>query len=156
MRPLPYKHKFRVENGKYIWEDPAMFAVKRSMLEGKQGYAIIEEEVEEGSPNQLAYYFGGIIRQECMNSDCFLGMTEREIHEALLLEVAGTVRHISKNGRDILVNLPGDFEIIRRNKSNFSEYIEKVIAVLNTDYGIFPKPASHYKYNKFKIEVKHY
>lgn len=157
MRPLPYKHYFTVENGKYVWEDPQMFAVKRSMLEGKRGYAIIEEELEKSSSNQLGYYFGGIIRQECMKSECFAGWRESEIHNYLLTEIRGNMRQVHRpDGSVSLVEMPADFDRIMHSKREMAKYIEEVIAHLNTEMNIFPKPAEHYKYNKFKIETKHY
>jgi hypothetical protein len=157
MRPLPYKHYFNVRDNKYVWDDPEMFAVKKRMLEGKRGYAIIEEVDEESTSNQLAYYFGGIIRQECMNSNCFAGLKEKEIHNALLLEVTGSMRTIHKsNGSATLVEMPGDFDLIMRSKKKMAEYIEKVIALLNTEYNIFPKPSEHYKTNKYRIETQHF
>ena len=71
MRELAYKHYFTVVGNKFLWEDQEMFRLKKKMLNGKKGYAIIEEEVDKASSNQLAYYFGGIIRKECMNSNTF-------------------------------------------------------------------------------------
>lgn len=157
MKPLPYKHYFTVKDGKYVWEDPEMFRLKKQLLEGKRGYSIIEEVTEAGTSNQLAYYFGGIIRQECMNSDCFAGWKEKEIHEFLLLEVRGNVRNIRRpDGSSALVEMPGDFDRIKDNKKEMAKYLEEVIAKLNTEFNIYPKPSEHYKTNKFKVEVKHY
>jgi hypothetical protein len=157
MKPLPYKHFFHVENGKYIWEDKSMFELKKRMLEGKRGFAIIEEEEEDASRNQLTYYFGGIIRKECMSSECFAGWKEGEIHNHLLKVVRGTIReiHLPKGKTKIAEMIP-DFELIRRNKKDMSSYIQEVIAKLNTEYDIFPKPAEHYKTNKFHIDTKTY
>lgn len=158
MKQLPYKHYFTVKNGKFVWEDTQMFYVKKTMLEGKRGYAIIEEIGERVSDNQLAYYFGGIIRQECMHSECFSGWKEREIHNHLLTEVTGTMRHIHRpDGSTSLVEMPEDFDSIMSSKKKMAEYISKVIAKLETEYNIYPKPSEHYKKtNKFVIKEKHY
>jgi hypothetical protein len=158
MRELPYKHFFTVHNGRYAWEDDEMFALKKRILEGKRGYAIIEEDTDESSPKQLAYYFGGIIRKECMNSECFAGLSEKEIHNYLLLSVAGSMREVHrKDGSSRLVEMPGEFEPIMRNVKKMSEYIEKVIAFLQVEHDIFPKPAEHYKNtNKFVIKKQHF
>lgn len=157
MKPLPYKHFFNVKGGKYIWEDPEMFRLKKSMLEGKRGYAIIEEEVENASRNQLAYYFGGIIRKECMSSDCFAGFKEKQIHLFLLSEIRGEMRNIRlPNGKTKLTEVLPDFDVISGNKAEMSKYIEEVIAKLATEYNIYAKPAEHYKYNQFRIDPKTY
>jgi hypothetical protein len=155
MNPLPYKHFFTIVNGKFVWEDKNMLDLQRKLLEGKRGYAIIEEEVDKASSNQLAYYFGGIIRRECMNSNTFSGMGEMDIHNHLLLEVMGTVRSIIlKNGETKLVNSVPDFNKIKDNKKKMTEYLEKLIPHLAIEYDIHVKPASMYKYNKFYIKTK--
>lgn len=158
MKELPYKHYFTVKNGEYAWEEPQMFQIKKTMLEGKRGFAIIEEETERTTSSQLAYYFGGIIRQECMNSECFAGMTEKEIHDILLTEVAGTMRKVYHPASKIhrMMQMPGDFEQIMNSKKKMSDYLEKVIAKLETEYYIYPKPSEHYKTNIFRIKTKKY
>lgn len=157
MKPLPYKHFFTVQNGKFVWEEPQMFKAKKLLLEGKRGYAVIEEISENASSNQLAYYFGGIIRQECMNSEAFAGLSEREIHNYLLTEVAGSMRQIHRpDGSVSLIEMPGDFDSIKDNKKKMSEYLQKVIALLNTEWEIFPKSAENYKTNQFLMKKKHY
>jgi hypothetical protein len=159
MRPLPYKHYFTVsDDGRYVWEDPQTFEVKRKILEGKRGYAIIEEEVEDSSSNQMAYYFGGIIRQECMHSNCFAGLSERDIHNYLLVSVRGSMRQIHRpDGSVSLVEMPGDFERIMDSKKEMASYISEVIAFLETEHQIYPKPSEHYKKtNRFRNQEKHY
>jgi hypothetical protein len=158
MRPLPYKHYFNVSEGKFNWEDPQMLEVKRKLLEGKRGYAIIEEDTEDVSLNQLAYYFGGIIRQECMNSECFAGLSEKEIHNYLLTKCEGSMRKVYRPDKTFaVIEMPGDFDLIMGSKKRMALYIEKVIATLQTEHDIFPKPAEHYKKtNKFRQQIKHY
>ena len=155
MRGLSYKHYFTIVGTKFAWDDPEMFRLKKKMLEGKRGYAIIEEEVEGASSNQLAYYFGGIIRKECMNSNIFAGMEEKEVHNVLLFEVRGTTRNISMpDGSTKIMELIPDFDEIKDNKEEMRKYIEEVIAKLNTEFHIYSKPAEHYKYNKFYIKER--
>jgi hypothetical protein len=156
MRELAYKHYFTVVGNKFLWEDQEMFRLKKKMLNGKRGYAIIEEEVDKASSNQLAYYFGGIIRKECMNSNVFAGMKEMEIHNHLLFEVRGSTRNISMpDGKTKIMELIPDFNEIKDNKKEMTKYLEEVIAKLQTEYNIYPKPAEHYKYNKFYIKERH-
>ena len=157
MRELAYKHFFIVKEGKFIWDDPQMFEYKKKSLDGRRGYAIIEEEKDKASTNQLAYYFGGIIRKECMKSNVFTGLSEKEIHNGILFETRGYVRNIQMpDGTTKIMECLPDFDDIVKDKGEMSKYISEVIILLQTDYNIHPKPASHYKYNKFHIETKHY
>ena len=153
MKELDFKHYFRLVNGKFIWKDKQMFEFIKRSLEGKEGFAIIKEIEHDVTPNQYAYYFGGIIRKECMVSETFGGCKEGEIHNYLLKEIEGTVKQVKmKDGSVRHIEIVPDFSLFGKRK--MAEYIEKVIALLQTEYGIYPKPAEHYKYNRFYIKPK--
>jgi hypothetical protein len=155
MRPLSYKHYFTVIDEKFVWDDLEMFRLIKKTLDGKRGYAIIEEEVDKASSNQFAYYFGGIIRRECMSSNVFAGMSEKEIHNHLLFEVLGSVRNIAMgDGTTKVMNCIPDFDQIKDSKKQMTEYLEKLIPHLATEYNINVKPASMYKYNKYYIKTE--
>jgi len=148
-----YKHYFTVREGKFVWEEKDMFEYKRKALEGRKGYAIIEEEAIKVTPNQYAYYFGGIIRRECMKSNVFHGLSEQQIHQVLFSELRSSVKGIHlKDGTTRLVTVVEDFG--KYNKEDMRKYIEELIPYLQTEYDIHPKPASHYKYNKFYLNEK--
>jgi len=155
MDDLKYKHFFVVEDGKMIFEDKEMFKAKMMMLEGKRSYAIMEEVKQDTTPNQYAYYFGGIIRKECMNSNEFAGMTERQIHNYLISSVEGeTHTVISYKGNPMMyMDVP---RIEKFGKKKMVQYIEEIIAFLQTEHNIHPKPAEHYKYNKYYFNPKTY
>jgi hypothetical protein len=130
-----------------------MLEYKKRNLEGKRGYAIIDEEEKNVSPNQYAYYFGGIIRRECMASDVFKGYTEKQIHSLLFNELRSTVKGILKpDGTTKLVTMSEDFNSYK--KEDMRLYMEELIPHLQTEYNIYVKPSSHYKYNKFYIDPK--
>lgn len=150
MKGLKYKHFFTVRNGKYIWDDPDMFRAVRMQMEGRRGYAIIEEEKGQKTLNQLGYYFGGIIRHECMSSDVFAGYTDRQIHSILF----GLLRSETKgvklpDGSVKLVNVSEDFS--KYKIDDMTAYLEELIPFLQTEFDIHPKPPSHYKENRFLI-----
>jgi hypothetical protein len=148
-----YKHFFVVKDGKFVWEDGEMFDYKKRSLEGKKGYALIEEQENKPSPNQYAYYFAGIIRKECMVSDCFQGLSEKQIHSILFLELRSSVHGIKMpDGSTRLKTIAEDFN--RYTMKDMAKYIEELIPYLNTEYNIWPKPADHYKYNKFYMNPK--
>lgn len=153
MKTLEFKHYFKVSNGKFYFEDREMFDFVKRSLEGKRGYAIIKEIEEDISPNQFAYYFGGIIRGECMNSNAFAGWTERQIHEYLLKTLEGEVKPIlKKSGEVVHEETVPDFSMFRKRK--MAEYISKVIPFLQMEFDIHPKPSDHYKYNKFQLKTQ--
>ena len=153
MKAPKYKHYFTVVNGQFIWEDPDMFKYKQKVLEGKRGYALIEEVKEEISVNQYAYYFGGIIRNECMASNVFSGLSDMEIHQVLFEELRSTTKGIQlPDGKIKLVRVKEDFSSY--GKKEMARYMEEVIALLQTEYDIHPKPPHKYKYNKFIINPK--
>ncbi len=152
MKELDFKHKFKIVNGVFVWKDPDVFNYVKKELEGKEGYAIIKEEENNITPNQYAYYFGGIIRKECMNSNVFAGWTEAEIHDFLLREVEGNVKVVRiKDVNKAFISTP-DFSIFKKRR--MAEYITKVIAYLQVEFDIHPKPSEHYRYNKFYIKPK--
>lgn len=153
MKELLYKHLFRVINGKFIWDNPQTFDLKKQNLEGRHGYAIIEILEDDISPNQWAYYFGGIIRKECMSSNCFASWSEKEIHNHLFKELRSKEKGIHQlDGTIKMVTITDDFSAYK--KGDMAKYIEELIPHLNMNYGIYPKPASHYKYNKFFLDTK--
>lgn len=133
-----------------IWEDRTMLDYKKLSLEGKRGYAIIEEVKDNITPNQYAYYFGGIIRKECMKSNTFHGFSDKEIHQILFSELRSTTKGIEMpDGTTRLVTVTEDFS--KYGKKKMAEYIEELIPYLQMEYDIHPKPADHYKYNKFYL-----
>jgi len=155
MSVMKYKHFFTVEDGKFVFESKEMLSYIKRQFEGKRGYAIIEEVKDDISTDQYAYYFGGIIRKECMQSECFAGMKEMEVHNVLMMEVAPrtiTFEHPTK-GR-VIYQVSEDIK--KWSKKRMAEYIEQVIALLTTEYQIYPKPSSHYKDNKFYMDKKTY
>jgi len=153
MKEPKYKHFFEVRNGKFIWEEKDMFMYKKMNLEGKRGYAIIELVTGDITPNQYAYYFGGIIRKECMISEVFQGFSENEVHQVLFAELRSSVKGIKQlDGTTKLITVSEDFAAYK--KEDMRKYIEELIPHLHEKYRIYPKPAENYKYNKFYIRER--
>jgi hypothetical protein len=122
-------------------------------LEGKRFYMILEEAEDDISPNQYAYYFGGIIRRECMNSNVFAGFSDKELHQILFAELRSKTQGVHRtDGTVQLVTVTDDFSAYK--KPDMTRYIEELIPHLAMEYGINVKPASHYKYNKFFLDTK--
>lgn len=154
MSILKYKHFFTVKNGKFEWESKEMLDFVRRNMEGKRGYAIFEEVNNDDKSDVYAYYFGGIIRRECMESNSFAGLTEKEIHEILMMETGNSNTITFEHPRDgrIIYDIPMDIK--KWPKRRMGQYVEQVIALLNTEYQIYPKPSSHYKGNNYYMDKK--
>ena len=151
MSQLEFKHYFRVEEGKFIFENSEMFELYKRKFEGRRGYTVIFDISDDPTPNQYAYYFGGIIRKECMQSNVFAGWTEKEIHLFLLKEVLGVHRQIKlRSGEVKTVFVAPDFDSLGKN--GMVDYISKLIPHLQIQFDIHPKPSEHYKYNKFYLK----
>lgn len=151
-KELEYKHYFVCENGKLYWEKPDLLRAKINMLEKKRGYAIITYTREPITPNQYAFYFGGIIRGECMHSNCFQNMTEKEIHTVLFRELRTYTKEIMIIKKDGTIDqkfesFQEDFDSYGKDK--MKEYIEDVIPYLANEHGIYVKDRNEYKYNQY-------
>lgn len=151
---IEYRHFFTVDDkGSFVWEEPDMLNFKREMLKGKRGYAIIEEVEENWTQPQLAYYFGGMIHGECMNSNCFVGLNDKQIHDILWAEYSEhIVVYHDKSGKPHQRVSVKDFHSI--GKKQMSQYIEWLIPHLLEEYGIEVKPSENYKLNKYYIKPK--
>jgi len=151
---LDFKHFFIVRDGELIYDNKEMLSFFVKRLEGKRGYLIVREYEEEVTPNQWAFYFGGIIRSECMNSDCFIGLTDKQIHQVLFSEL---------RSKEIIITLPDgstrqktitdDFKAYGKRK--MARYMDDVIKHLQVDYNIHVKdPKMYAGYNKMLIRMK--
>jgi len=151
MPQLEFKHHFSVESGEFIWKDAEMFEFYKRKFEGRRGYVVIFDATDDPTPNQYAYYFGGIIRKECMQSNIFAGWTEKEIHNFLLKEIMGIIKQVKfRYGPARHITIAPEFDSL--GKSGMAEYISKLIPYLQTEFDIHPKPSEHYKYNKFYLK----
>lgn len=151
---LDYKHFFVVKDGETIYENKEMLSYFMKRLNGKRGYMLIREHEEEISPNQYAFYFGGIIRIECMASNCFAGLTDKQIHQVLLEEVRGQEIVVTRpDGSSYYKTVTDDFGAFGKKK--MSQYIDEVIAHLLITYHIQVKDPKQYSgYNKMVIKQK--
>jgi hypothetical protein len=148
-----YRHFFTIKSGVWVWEEPDMFALKRNLLEGKRGFAIIEEVQEDWTRSQLAFYWGGIIHGECMKSQCFSGLRDHEIHNILWDEYSShTVIIQHADGKTEKKIVSDDWHAI--GKKEMKGYIDFLIPHLLTEYGIIVKDPSVYKNNKFIIKKR--
>jgi len=151
---LDFKHFFVVKDGQILYDNKEMLSFFLQRLEGKRGYFLVREYEEEVSPNQYAYYFGGIIRSECMNSNCFAGLTDKEIHQVLLEEIRGKEITVTRpDGTSYQKTVTDDFRAYGMRK--MALYVNDVITHLQVNYNIHPKdPKMYAGYNKMVLRMK--
>jgi hypothetical protein len=139
------KHYFKCSNGNLTFELPNVHTAQMQLLEGKKGYVVYTIEEEKITPNQRAFYYGGIIRGECMSSDAFKGFHSVEaISDYLVSELRTYVNIISyPDGTEKPIKVRDD--ISKYNIKQFAAYIEEVIAFLLTEFNIEVKPPEFYK-----------
>lgn len=148
MPKVEYIHKGFMENGKATFDRPEMFQEKVKQLEGKRFEMMLEPEYEPISKSQRAYYFGGIIKAELMNSNAFAGLSEREIHQILLKQLRSYHRTIKTNsGDEISVEFVDDFA--RFSKEEMATYVDEVINFLAMEFSITVKTPDEYKVNQY-------
>ncbi len=151
---LDYKHFFVVNNEEISYDNKEMLSFFIKRLEGKRGYMLIREYEEEKTPNQLAFYFAGIIKAECMNSECFAGLSSKEIHQVLFEEL---------RSKQIIIEMPDGSSRIKTVSEDFGGYgikkmklyIDELIIHLLVNYKIQVKDPKMYKgYNKMVLRQK--
>lgn len=151
---IAFKHFFTPINGKIYWENEEMLNYALYNGNGKRQYAVIYEWQEEISSDYYSFYFGGIIRGECMNSNCFASLTHNEIHEILFSELRSyTVAYKKPDGTAYTKIIKEDFS--KYKKKDMQLYVEELIPHLKDEYNIHVKEREKYHgTNKFVHETK--
>lgn len=152
IKELKFRHYFTVINGERHYNDEGMLKLILSKLEGKKAYETFHEEKEPISNDLYAFYFGGIIRHECMASNVFASLTEREIHNVLFSEIRShTVTIRLPDGSATHKSVSDDFH--KYTKKDMLSYIEELIPHLQLEYGIHVKEKEKYDdLNKYTSE----
>jgi len=154
---LEYKHWFTNSEGVLYWDKPDLLNAKLEMTRNQRGYAIITTAEDKPTVNQYAFYFGGIIRGECMHSNFFLGLSEKEIHQVLFREIRTYTR-----GRTV-INIDGEYiekkeEFIEDfdsyGKKQMTKYIQELIPHLLHEYNIKVKDPKEYSLRNSHITSK--
>ena len=147
MKKAIYRHAVRrkANVAQLVFDNPEMWFKEVESLKPTSRYFItIEEENIKKSPSQLGFLFGGIYKAECMNSNAFSGLTEKEIHQALFSELEEYAKvYIDKNGNERIKMFVPDFNSYTREETK--DYIDKLIPHLATEYDIYIKTPEEYK-----------
>lgn len=138
------KHKGTIINGKKVYDFPKVHQARLDSLEGKRFEETLEAEHEKVTKYQWGYYFGGIIKGTCMNSEIFNGWTFNEIKKGLLTSLRTTDKVvIFPNGNEKIMKYTDDLK--QYSKSEMVKYIDDVLNFL-AELEIHPLPPDYYKY----------
>jgi hypothetical protein len=147
MKKAIYKHAVRKKANKsqIVFDNPEMWIKEIEGLKPTSRYFItIEEENIKKTPSQLGFLFGGIYKSECMNSNAFSGLSEKEIHQELFRELEEYPKvYIDKKGEESVKMFVPDFNSY--NREEVKTYIDKLIAHLATEYDIYIRNPEEYK-----------
>ena len=148
MKDPQYRHWFNCSNRKFHFDRPEMFDKQKTAMNGKRGYAIFVEEDGDVTSSQRGYLYGGIIRAECMNSNVFAGMNEKEIYQYFIKKLRSYTKTI-KTGEVETIEVFAE-DVSSYGKRKMTRFIDEVIALLNTEFNIFPKDPTEYKLNRYE------
>lgn len=151
---IAFRHFFTPVNGRILWENEEVLNYILYNGNGKRHYAVIYEWQEDITPDMYSFYFGGIIRGECMNSNCFASLTHSEIHQILFSELRShLVSYVKPNGTRETKSVIDDFS--QYKKKDMIAYIEELIPHLQNEYNIHIKSKDKYHgTEKYVIEPK--
>lgn len=152
-KDLQYSHYATVIDETFYFEKPEIWAFNRKQINNKRVRITVEEVSENITTNQFAFYFGGIIRSECMNSECFKGCTENEISDCLFEDIRSYTKTVidSKGNTRIFHAID---KIVNYTKEDMRKFIEELIPHLAITYNIHVKDPEYYKLNKYIIKHK--
>ena len=119
------KHIGIAKNGKFSPYKPLLMEKNLHKLDGKIIYITIQEQHPDKTLDQLGFYFGGIIRATCMETELFQGWLEKEIDSFFQSTFLSRITYKEING--VLVEFPVIDRISSLSKKRLSEYIESVI-----------------------------
>ena len=82
------------EQEQFIPDRIELFKMRKHQLRGKRVEVTMDVAFAPMTSSQRGYYWGGIIRCECMNTNEFAGWEEQEIHMYLMQAITGYTKTI--------------------------------------------------------------
>jgi hypothetical protein len=145
-----------VVNGVRMYYRSQLHNSRLKQLEGKVFEETLEIKYEEKTDDQRGYYFGGIIRATCMETEAFEGWTFDEIRNELegrYLSYATTKTIKKLDGQEITTEVKGRDSIADLSKKKMSEFINNVLNFLAT-LEIYPLSPEEYLTGKYQSYVQ--
>ena len=112
-------------------------------LEGKEVQCLIREQEPEKSLNQLAFYFGVIIKRYCMSSNAFAGNNESEIDQYFRQELRSYTATINSKPQKMTD------EVGKYTREQMRLFLDEVVALLAREFDIHIDDTVMFKWNKY-------
>jgi hypothetical protein len=138
--------------GVFVPERPLLYKARIDELKQKKVALTLEPDIPPKTTAQLAYFYGGIIRNSCVGSFDFDGWSADEIEKYIIASVCSYKKTMWANGQEIVVHMID--EIRKYNKVQMSKFIEDVIRFLAVNHGIEVLPSEEMKLNKYEKKEK--
>jgi hypothetical protein len=146
------RFKAKVVNSVLKYDNQELFSSVLQKFNNKDVVVTIELTHTPIDKDLYAFYFGIIIRKECMSSEQFQGsFNEMDIHEMLQKEfrnyvrVAETIRDDGTIDREAVYCVDNT---LLYDKSNFMAYLNDVILYLGSEFNIHVKDYDQYVIDK--------
>lgn len=142
------KLKANVRNGSIIYKNETIFSSQIRKFEGKNVVITIENDSPPISEDLYAFYFGIIIRKECLGSDSFMGnfYSEKELHEIFQYKLRRWVKTNTINGKTEVTEKVDD--VLQYSQEDFAKYINDLKIYLEAEFGIVIKDYKEYIIDK--------
>ena len=156
MAIIDRKPKLRAKIGNTSLEfldKDALFRVCKA-YNGKAVTVSIDDFPMPVHPDLYAFYFGIIIRKECMNSEAFKTYySEKEIHNMLATKLRTFIR--ARKGVTFRVEIEEVVEdVLSYDYDNFVEYVQDVVTYLESEFGIIVKDYETYHIDRHRLTRK--
>lgn len=152
MAIIDSKHKLRAKIGNTSLEfldKDALFHVCH-ILNGKVVTITIDDNPKPISPDLYAFYFGIIIRKECMSSEAFRTYyDEMELHNMFASKLRSYIRMVVKNGKSDTERKVDD--VLSYDDDTFKLYIEDLKWYLEQEFNIIIKDYETYHIDKLRL-----
>ena len=146
------RHKASVRKGKISFRKPIVNQNNIERLEGKDIYVMYEEVYDPKTTDQLGYYFGGIIRATCMETELFGGWEFNDIdREFRTMFLTFTKYKELGNGEKVPIIYVDELRDL--SKTRMSKFTENVLNWLAI-HEIYPLEPEEYKLGKYKTIIQ--
>lgn len=144
------KLKAKVVKGNIIYKDNALYYLSTSKFDGENVIVTIEKNNLPISKDLYAFYFGIIIRKECMSSNAFKTYyDEQEIHKMFQSKLRSYIRCVQTPKGTITERIVED--VLQYDTPAFVEYLEDLKWYLESTFGIIIKDYDDYIIHKLRL-----
>ena len=153
MAIIDKKPKLRAKVGNialHFLDKDAFFRVCQDYY-GKTITVTIDDSPQPVESDLFAFYFGIIIRKECMNSEAFSTYyDEKELHNIFQRKLRTGIR--AKKGNHFRVEYQ-EFtdDVLQYDKKNFLQYLNDLKLYLESEFGIIIKNYEQYHMDKKRL-----